>query len=350
MEVGITLSERVVVEIGSTASWSEDDDDDTESEEFEAAGQQVDSPQVLADLLESRGSIRSAAVAAAFRQIDRSEFVPARCRESAFDDAPMRARDGPCVVHLSAPSIYATAIETLELAQGLSFLNVGSGSGYFSALAASILSPSAVHHCIERCPRLAARSRATLAMIPAMRHVTVHSASVFDLDETGSMRYDRVYCGAGALSADARFLARFLKVGGILVGPFEAEDDDLRRRRFRHGHPQSLVRATLVAPDDLRVDQIMPVQFTPLARDDDGPKLVLKGPSWGIDSPDLFPPQFKLLVAILYRAARAPRAPSADHSAIAHALPWHVWAISVLKYLAHDDVEPSSSRRHLLFS
>mmetsp|Transcript_2179 Transcript_2179/g.6675 ORF Transcript_2179/g.6675 Transcript_2179/m.6675 type:complete len:116 (-) Transcript_2179:584-931(-) len=79
----------------------------------------------------------------------------------------------------------------------------------------------------------------------------------------------------------------------------------------------------------------MPVQFTPLARDphpdDRRPRLALRGPTWGLDPPDLFPPTFRLLVALLARSAAATKLPS-------RSLPWHVWESNVLTFLAYDDV------------
>lgn len=230
----------------------------------------------------------------------------------------------------------------------LVFFVQGSGSGYLSALVATIVSPYAVHHCIERCPLLAARCRDNFARMPLMRHAVVFAASAFDLDPDASMRYDRIYCGAGALASDVRFLARFLKLGGSVVGPFEAVVHDNQPRRSRRARPQCLVRATLTAPCELFVEELMPVQFTPLSREGDEPramrhrstrsKLTLKGPVWGLDSPELFPPHFRLTVKLLHRAGRAPLQGIAKRACFAHAIPWHVWECRVLACLAYDDV------------
>lgn len=42
-------------------------------------------------------------------------------------------------VHLSAPCIYTRAMESLYLERGLSLLNIGSGTGYFSTMAGLVL-------------------------------------------------------------------------------------------------------------------------------------------------------------------------------------------------------------------
>jgi len=70
---------------------------------------------------------RSSWVRKAFRVVDRGDFVPERCLDFTYDDSPLRSRDeSGCVVHLSAHSIYATALESLR--PGASFLNTGSAS------------------------------------------------------------------------------------------------------------------------------------------------------------------------------------------------------------------------------
>ena len=50
-------------------------------------------------------------------QVDRAAFAPAGHDDRAFDDAPLRAAEAAsgCVVHLSAPSIYAARSTCVEI-------------------------------------------------------------------------------------------------------------------------------------------------------------------------------------------------------------------------------------------
>ena len=264
-----TASQVVINEVVSDDETPEDVNDDTSSESSDDATQLV--PRTMGDLaasLESRGILRSTPVKEAFRRIDRGDYVPPRCRECAYDDAPLRGRDDQlgCVVHLSAPSIYGAVLEALRLSPGDAFLNIGSGSGYLSALAATILTPRSVHHCVERCPVLAQRCRDAFASSQTTRNVKVHAASVFDLDPDNSIAFDKIYCGAGARAEDAFFLAHLLKPNGAIVGPFEGtwvdplhdlipvnlnEDPPIFeewRPRIRRHRPQCLIRATFHRP------------------------------------------------------------------------------------------------------
>ncbi|KAJ1459931.1 protein-L-isoaspartate O-methyltransferase-domain-containing protein, partial [Pelagophyceae sp. CCMP2097] len=290
--------------------------------------------------LELRGAIRSSAVAAAFRVVDRSAYTPARYRGCAFDDMPLRLHDDEagCVLHLSAPSIYAAALEALDLQKSLrlSLLNLGSGAGYFSALASKLVGDTAIHHCIEKCPKLTQRCRNTFANDGGLRHVRVHTASAFDLDFESSFLFDRIYCGAGARAADAMLFSRLLKPGGIMVGPFKFEPAEIGSTLGARVRSQALIKITRTRPGEaplLHVDEFMAVQFTPLSRlrPPGSPRLELRGPEWGRDSPELFPPPFHAAVRLLARASAArPPAPAA------HRLPWHVrvWEMNILTFLA----------------
>ena len=157
-------------------------------------------------------------------------------------------------LHLSAPSIYASVLEALELRRGLSFLNIGSGSGYLSALAAhtSLLGPDAVHHGVELRPSLVSHA-AERCIALGLDNIRFTCADCFAIDVGGSMKFDRIYVGAGARS-DAKFLFGLLKVGGILVGPFE------------HGTlgEQHLIQTTRTSERDFEIRRIMSVTFAEL--------------------------------------------------------------------------------------
>ena len=89
------------------------------------------SHELMLQMLIDEGRLSSDTARAAFRAVDRRTYcVGASSDEDIYSDRPFRSPQ----VHLSAPSIYATALDALELSEGLSFLNIGSGTGYLSTL------------------------------------------------------------------------------------------------------------------------------------------------------------------------------------------------------------------------
>jgi len=79
----------------------------------------------MCNQLHRNGIISKPSVIDGFRAVPRGFFVPAGAQESAYHDAPLRQG----CVHLSAPHIYGAVAEALEMHKGMSFLNIGSGSG-----------------------------------------------------------------------------------------------------------------------------------------------------------------------------------------------------------------------------
>jgi len=154
------------------------------------------------------------------------------------------------VQHLSAPSIYGTALEALNLSEHLSFLNVCSGTGYFSALCSQLLGTKAVHSAIEIRPELVEHSRTKLAAV-GCSHVDVRMGSCLTIDPDTSMQFQRIYVGAGADENVAALLFRMLEIGGILVGPFATADGS-----------QRLLRVERIGEASFTVRELMHVSFT----------------------------------------------------------------------------------------
>lgn len=71
----------------------------------------------------------------AFRCVDRSLYFIDSEKRVAFRDTAWMSDP----VHLSAPSVYATVLECLELRNGNKFLNIGSGVGYLNTVAGLLL-------------------------------------------------------------------------------------------------------------------------------------------------------------------------------------------------------------------
>lgn len=94
----------------------------------------------LVDNLMKYGYIRTRKVEQVFRAVDRADYVLPSHRERAYNDFAWKHGN----IHLSAPCIYSEVMESLSLEPGLSFLNLGSGTGYLSTMAGLILSKTVV--------------------------------------------------------------------------------------------------------------------------------------------------------------------------------------------------------------
>ncbi len=93
-----------------------------------------DNDELIDNLLES-GHIKSQHIERVFRAVDRGLFFLTEHRDTAYRD--LAYREG--FIHISAPCIYSEVMEALELKEGCSFLNVGSGTGYLATMAGLLL-------------------------------------------------------------------------------------------------------------------------------------------------------------------------------------------------------------------
>eukprot|EP01052_Picozoa_sp_SAG31_P002566 SAG31_NODE_91_length_26366_cov_6.792211_14_plen_428_part_00 len=112
--------------------------------------QPVDTNDQLVDYLCDRGAIVSKRVELAFRRVDRALFVTEDLSEAVYIDRPFgKSIGGDAKIHHSAPHIYATCLEKLQVHPGHSVLNVGSGTGYLSTMLAFLAGPQGAIHGVE---------------------------------------------------------------------------------------------------------------------------------------------------------------------------------------------------------
>lgn len=107
----------------------------------------------MVEHLVTRRGICDRGVTNAMRTVPREKFVDPGFEELAYEDAPLSIGDGQTI---SQPFIVALMIEKADLSAGDKVLEVGTGSGYASALISLI----ARHvYSIERHERLALQAR-----------------------------------------------------------------------------------------------------------------------------------------------------------------------------------------------
>jgi protein-L-isoaspartate(D-aspartate) O-methyltransferase len=109
----------------------------------------------LVEALRAKG-IRDLAVLRAFAQTPRHLFVPAALRHRAYEDAALPIGNGQTI---SQPFTQARYLETLELRGAERVLEIGTGSGYQTALLAALAGQV---FTIERVRALAEAAQAAL--------------------------------------------------------------------------------------------------------------------------------------------------------------------------------------------
>ena len=94
----------------------------------------ADNDELIDNLLEA-DYIKTPTVEKVFRAVDRGHYFTPECRDSAYKDLAWKCGN----LHISAPCIYSEVLENLKLEPGMSFLNLGSGTGYLNTMAGLIL-------------------------------------------------------------------------------------------------------------------------------------------------------------------------------------------------------------------
>jgi protein-L-isoaspartate(D-aspartate) O-methyltransferase len=213
-------------------------DTSTAGRDFEAARRHMVTQQLV-----GRG-IRDPLVLAAMSKVPRESFVSARQAAFAYEDEPLPIGDGQTI---SQPYIVARMTEALMLARTDRVLEIGTGSGYSSAVLAEI---AAEVYTIERIEALADRARQRLARLG---YATVHvRTGDGTLGWPEHAPYDAIVATAGGPRVPPPLLAQ-LAIGGCLVIPVGSGL-----------HDQRLVRIVRATARDYRREEFDPVAFVPL--------------------------------------------------------------------------------------
>lgn len=164
--------------------------------------------QRLVETLRAQG-IRDLAVLKAFAEVPRHLFVPAAVRHRAYEDAAVPIGGGQTI---SRPLTQARYLETLHLRGHERVLEVGTGSGYQTALLAAL---AAQVFTVERVPVLAAAAQR------ALREAGVRTVSMLVGDGTlgwsAFAPFDAILVAAGGPEVPPPLAAQLAPNGRLLI-------------------------------------------------------------------------------------------------------------------------------------
>lgn len=170
--------------------------------------------RMVIEQLERRG-ISDPRVLAAMRSVERDRFIPAEYTDHAYDDGPLPIGSSQTI---SQPYIVALMSEVAALNGNESVLEIGTGSGYQTAILSHL---AAKVYSVESIPSLHDDARRTLDVMGA-GNVHLHCGD-------GSLGWPEegpfdVILVTAAMPGVARPLLEQLSLGGRLVAPIGEEE------------------------------------------------------------------------------------------------------------------------------
>ena len=172
--------------------------------------------QTMNELIDSMivgGALYTPAIIDAFKKVDRRYFVPSSFSEHIYVDAPLPIGEEQTI---SQPSTVAFMLEQLEPREGDSILDIGSGSGWTTALLCSIVGERGSVTGLERKEALVEQGRRNLSKFDFSGKCSIEKAG----ENLGipEKKFDKILVSASADEIPEVLFSQ-LKEGGILVVP-----------------------------------------------------------------------------------------------------------------------------------
>jgi protein-L-isoaspartate(D-aspartate) O-methyltransferase len=202
--------------------------------------------EALSSFLREQG-IRDERVLRAFAEVPRERFVPERLRGEADADHPLPIGFGQTI---SQPYVVAWMTERLRLAGDERVLEVGTGSGYQTAILAHLAEEV---FSVEIVPELAERARAVLLDALGLLNVRLRTGDGAE-GWPEEAPFDRILVTAAAPEVPPALLAQLVP-GGRMILPVGEQLDVQMLRVVDKGNDGASVESDL-----------LPVRFVPLTR------------------------------------------------------------------------------------
>jgi protein-L-isoaspartate(D-aspartate) O-methyltransferase len=173
------------------------------------------SKEQLIDHLENgTRALKDRMIKDAFIAIDRKNFVPENYVEEAYDDYPLPLGDTGQTI--SQPTTVAFMLELLNPQEGEKILDVGSGSGFTTALLARIVGEKGRVIGVERIPELVKLGQKNLD-----KYNLKNAEIIKARKEIGFLKeapFDKILVSATTEDLPKKLMEQ-LRVGGIMVVP-----------------------------------------------------------------------------------------------------------------------------------
>jgi protein-L-isoaspartate(D-aspartate) O-methyltransferase len=213
---------------------------------------------MVATQLRGRG-IRDERLLTAMARVPRHEFVEAHYRDQAYEDHPLPIGAGQTV---SQPYIVALMLELLHLEASSKVLEIGTGSGYQTALLAEL----AAHvYSVERHAELAHQAQEQLSRLGFTNVSVLVGDGSQGLAEYAP--FDAIVVSAAASEIPAPLFEQLQEGGRMIIPVGPPEQQELQLVRKQQGRPLITV--------------LEGCRFVPLISDEQIPRL-----SWNRSEPD----------------------------------------------------------------
>jgi protein-L-isoaspartate(D-aspartate) O-methyltransferase len=192
----------------------------------------------------SRSGVTDAGVLRAIEKVPREKFVPAIFQDQAWEDSPLPIGHGQTI---SQPLVVALMTEALKLDDRRKVLEIGTGSGYQTAILANLARRIYTIETIKPLQDDAAKLLESLRI----HNVTMrHGDGSLGWPEQAP--FERIIVTAASGGTPPEPLIAQLAEGGIMICPVRRAADDQMMVRIRRENGQ-------IVSDDL-----WPVRFVPL--------------------------------------------------------------------------------------
>jgi len=182
----------------------------------------------------------------AFNEIDREDFILPELREIAYQDRPLPILRGKTI---SQPTTVMIMTHALELNPGDKVFEVGSGSGYQTALISKLIGSKGKIITTEVLPELFQLAKNNLTK------TKIINFEIYEADGSKGMKdkspFDKIMITAACNDFPEELLEQ-LKSGGIIVAPIGNKDE------------QNMLKGIKQADGSLEIETLGSFLFSPL--------------------------------------------------------------------------------------